>query len=238
MGDPQDPLGAFQVANMVLTWRSPPDMRATVRTTLCQSPLAQGVPSARLAVIEGMVYGCRVAEVLTFCLTAGTLDGLCRAFMEERDHVTGMYEEEQRLERLRLEQAVAAAQPVPPAAASPAAAPPAAAAPGPAGPVAAAAGGVPQGPLHSGPRGGGGAPPRWPAPRGGGRGGRPLGASGKRLSPSGPGWSCWARGSAFSGAPARSAAAAAGSAVRGVAPLGWAAQPARGEARASRGPVG
>ena len=89
-------------------------MRATVRTTLSQCPLAQGVPNARLAVIEGMVYGCRVAEMLTFCLTAGTLDDLCTALMEERDHVTEMYEEERRLERLRLEQAMAAAQPHPP----------------------------------------------------------------------------------------------------------------------------
>ena len=100
MGDPQGPLGAFQVAYQVLTWRSPLDMGATVRATLSQSLLAQGVPNAHFAVIEGMMYGCRVAEVLTFCLTAGTLDDLCTALMEERDHVTGMYEEERRLARL------------------------------------------------------------------------------------------------------------------------------------------
>ena len=114
MGDPQDPMGAFQEFYQVLIWRSPPQMRATVRSTLSQCAPAQGVPSTRLAVIEGMMYGCRVAEVLTICLTAVTLDDLCRAFMEERDHVTEMYGEERRIERLRLEQAVAAGQPHPP----------------------------------------------------------------------------------------------------------------------------
>ena len=58
--------------------------------------------------------GCKVAKVLTICLTANTLDDLCRALMEERDHVTGMYEEDRRIERLRLEQTVAAGHPQPP----------------------------------------------------------------------------------------------------------------------------
>ena len=89
-------------------------MRATVRVTLGQSGPAQGVPSNRLAVIEGMMYGCRVAEVLTICFTAKTLDGLCVALRNERDHVTAMYEEDRRVERLWQEHAVAAGHPQPP----------------------------------------------------------------------------------------------------------------------------
>ena len=44
-----------------------------VRATLRQSVALQGDALARLDVIEGMMYGCRVAEVLAICLTADTL---------------------------------------------------------------------------------------------------------------------------------------------------------------------
>ena len=114
MGGPQDPVVAFHEAYQVLTWRNPPGMRATVRGILSQSFALRGEPPARLAVVEGMMYGCRVAEVLTICLTAGTLQDLCAAFMEERDHVTGMYEENRQVERLWLERAATAGPPQPP----------------------------------------------------------------------------------------------------------------------------
>ena len=111
MGDPQDPLAAFQEAFGVLSWQSPDSMKASVRTVLSECPFVQGLPAAQLVAIEGMIYGCRVAEVLTFCLTSDTLDSLCMSLREERGLVAGMYEEERRLERLRLEQAAA---PLPP----------------------------------------------------------------------------------------------------------------------------
>ena len=111
MGDPHDPLVAFQAAFGVLSWQSPDSMKASVRTTLSERPFVQGLPAAQLVAIEGMMYGCRVAEVLTFCLTSNTLDGLCMALREERELVAGMYEEERQLVRFRLEQAAA---PLPP----------------------------------------------------------------------------------------------------------------------------
>ena len=107
MGDPQDPLVAFQEAFGVLSWQSPDSMKASVRTVLSECPFVQGLPAAQLVAIEGMMYGCRVAEVLTFCFTSDTMDRLCRALREERGHVAGLYEEERQIERLRLEQAAA-----------------------------------------------------------------------------------------------------------------------------------
>ena len=104
----------FQDAYQVLTWRSPDEMKRAVRVTLGECAFTRGVSSAHLAAVEGMMYGCRVAEVLTICLTANTLDGLCIALRSERDHVTAMYEEDRRVERLRLEHAAAAGHPQPP----------------------------------------------------------------------------------------------------------------------------
>ena len=62
-------------------------------------------------VIEGMMYGCKLSEVLTLCHTAASLQGLCVALRDERSHVSEVYEESREVERLWLEQRAAAAGP-------------------------------------------------------------------------------------------------------------------------------
>ena len=122
MDDPQDPLGAFHEAYQVLTWRSPAGMVDMVRATLRRSGLLADAP-APPDVIEGMVYRCRVAEVLTICLTADTLQELCAALRRERAHVTEAYAEDREVERFRLEDRAVAAGPPRPFAAHPPPAP-------------------------------------------------------------------------------------------------------------------
>ena len=82
MGDPQDPLGAFYAAYQVFIWRSPTGMVDLVRGALRRSGLLDGadVPPD---VIEGMMYGRRLSEVLTLCHTSANLQGLCVALQTQ-----------------------------------------------------------------------------------------------------------------------------------------------------------
>ena len=81
-----------------------------VRGALRRSGLLEGA-DVHSGVIEGMVYGCRLSEVLTLCHASASLQGLCVALREERAHVAEVYGESQEAERLRLEQCAAAAGP-------------------------------------------------------------------------------------------------------------------------------
>ena len=75
MGDPQDPLGAFHAAYQVFTWRSFTGMVEMVRGALRRSGLLEDadVPPD---VIEGMMYGRGLSEVLTHCHASASLQGL------------------------------------------------------------------------------------------------------------------------------------------------------------------
>ena len=75
MGDPQDPLGAFHAAYQVFTWRNPAGMVAMVRAALRRSGLLENT-STPPDVVEGMMYGCKLSEVLTLCHTAASLQDL------------------------------------------------------------------------------------------------------------------------------------------------------------------
>ena len=110
MGDPQGPLGAFYAAYQVFTWRSPAGMVEMVRGALRRSGLLENTPTPP-DVIEGMMYGCRLSEVLTLCHAAASLQDLCAALREERAHVSDVYEESREVERFWLEQRAAAAGP-------------------------------------------------------------------------------------------------------------------------------
>ena len=105
MGDPQDTLAAYHEVLGVLSCRTPESTRDTVTHVLRTSHAVQGLPAVPLAAIETMTYGCRVAEVMTICLTTSTMDGLCLALQAERRHVGELYGEELAIGRLRLEQA-------------------------------------------------------------------------------------------------------------------------------------
>ena len=76
MDGPQDPLEAFHGACQVLTWWSPTRVKDLVRDALRRSP-AQRVTPAGPDVIESMMYGCRVAEVMTAIFTSDTMQVLC-----------------------------------------------------------------------------------------------------------------------------------------------------------------
>ena len=101
MDGPQDPLEAFQDAYQVFIWRSSDGVGNLVRDTLRRSA-AQSATAADPDVIEAMMYGCRVAEVVTIILTSDTF------------HFEAAYQEAREAERLRLEAAAAAAAAVPP----------------------------------------------------------------------------------------------------------------------------
>ena len=173
MDGPQDPLEAFQDAYQVFTWRSSDGVKDLVRDTLRRST-AQSVTPADPDVIEAMIYGRRVAEVVTFFFTSDTTQAFCVRLQAERGHVEAAYQEAREAERLRLEAAAAAAAPPRPSAAYP---PPALEPQGPLPPpcggcrALAASAGLPQGPPLSGPRGGEGTLCCCPAPRGSGSGG-------------------------------------------------------------------
>ena len=122
MDGPQDLLEAFQDAYQVFTWWSPTGVKDLVRDTLRRSP-AHRVTPAGPDVIESMMYGGRVAEVMTAILTSDTMQVLCERLQAERDHVAGVYAEAQEVERLRLEAFAAAAAPPRPSAAYPPLAP-------------------------------------------------------------------------------------------------------------------
>ena len=80
-----------------------------VRGALHRSGLLAHDPSTPRDVIEGMMYGCRLSEVLTLCHTAASLQDLCVALRQERAHVSEAYEEDREVERFRLEERAAAA---------------------------------------------------------------------------------------------------------------------------------
>ena len=144
MGDPQGTLAAYHEVLGVLSCRTPASTMDAVAYSLRTSHAVRGLPPEQVASIETMTYGCRVAEVMTICLTTPTMNDLCLALQAERKHVGELYEEELVIERLRLEQAdrdAGVPPPVPPRQATrpPPAAAPAAAAAGLPGPAAAAA---------------------------------------------------------------------------------------------------
>ena len=118
MDGPQNSLETSQVAYQVFTWRSSDGVKDLVRDTLKRST-AQSVTPADPDVIEAMIYGCRVAEVVTFILTSDTMQALSARLQAECGYVEAAYEEAREVERLRLEAAAAAAAPPRPLAAYP-----------------------------------------------------------------------------------------------------------------------
>ena len=65
MDDPQDPLEAFNKGWGVLAWTTNGAVKQMLRMTLRQCPAQQGSAPLDPCVIESMMYGCRVAEVVT-----------------------------------------------------------------------------------------------------------------------------------------------------------------------------
>ena len=102
----------------MFTWRSSDGVKELVRDNLRRST-AQSVTPADPDVIEAMMYGCRVAVVVTFLPTSDTMQALCVRLQAERGHVEAAYQEAREAERLRLEAAAAAAAPPRPSTAYP-----------------------------------------------------------------------------------------------------------------------
>ena len=89
MDDPQDPLRAFNGARGVLSWTTPEHVRQALRTAMqywrlytCTCPVKPNLP-----VIESMMYGCRVAEVVDILRTFDTPVQVCDALAGERAFV-------------------------------------------------------------------------------------------------------------------------------------------------------
>ena len=65
MDDPQDRLDAFNSGWGVLPWGAPDPVKRLLRATLRQCPAQQVPAPADPCVVESMMYGCRVAEVVS-----------------------------------------------------------------------------------------------------------------------------------------------------------------------------
>ena len=86
MDDPQDPMRAFNEARGVLSWTTPEHVRMALRTAMqyWRQSTCTGPVSPNLAVIESMMYGCRVAKVVDTLRTLETPVQVCDALAEER----------------------------------------------------------------------------------------------------------------------------------------------------------